>query len=101
MIDAYSHGRCTGPITYKGHADIKRDIDNFKAALDGVDAEEVFMPAISPSNIEDWQKNVFYKSQEEYVFAIAEAMREEYQAIVAAGFLVQVDDPRLVTYSNT
>jgi len=52
----------------------------------------------SPSNIEDWQKNAYYKSQEDYVFAIAEAMREEYRAIIDAGFLVQIDDPRLVTY---
>ena len=94
----HTHMICTGPITYKGHAQLKRDIDNLKAALKGVEIEEVFMPAISPSNIEDWQKNAYYKSQEEYVFAIAEAMREEYQAIVDAGFLVQIDDPRLVTY---
>ena len=89
---------CTGPITYKGHAQLKRDIDNLKAALNGVKPEEVFMPAISPSNIEDWQKNAYYKSTEEYIFAIADAMREEYEAIVDAGFLVQIDDPRLVTY---
>ena len=94
----HTHMICTGPITYKGHAQLKRDIENLKAALKGVEVEEVFMPAISPSNIEDWQKNAFYKSQEEYVFAIAEAMREEYEAIVDAGFLVQIDDPRLVTY---
>ena len=94
----HTHMICTGPITYKGHAHLKRDIDNLKAALNGVKPEEVFMPAISPTNIEDWQKNAFYKSTEEYIFAIAEAMREEYQAIVDAGFLVQVDDPRLVTY---
>ena len=94
----HTHMICTGPITYKGHAQLKRDIDNLKAALKGVEFEEVFMPAISPSNIEDWQKNAYYKSQEEYVFAIAEAMREEYKAIVDAGFLVQIDDPRLVTY---
>jgi len=94
----HTHMICTGPITYKGHAQLKRDIDNLKAALKGVEIEEVFLPAISPSNIEDWQKNAYYKSQEEYVFAIAEAMREEYQAIVDAGFLVQIDDPRLVTY---
>ena len=94
----HTHMICTGPITYKGHAQLKRDIDNLKAALKGVEFEEVFMPAISPSNIEDWQKNAYYKSQEEYVFAIAEAMREEYTAIVDAGFLVQIDDPRLVTY---
>jgi len=94
----HTHMICTGPITYKGHSQLKRDIVNFKAALQGVPVEEAFMPAISPSNIEDWQKNAYYKSQEEYVFAIAEAMREEYQAIVDAGLLVQIDDPRLVTY---
>jgi 5-methyltetrahydropteroyltriglutamate--homocysteine methyltransferase len=94
----HTHMICTGPITYKGHSQLKRDIVNFKAALQGVPVEEAFMPAISPSNIEDWQKIAYYKSQEEYVFAIAEAMREEYQAIVDAGLLVQIDDPRLVTY---
>lgn len=95
---SHTHMICKGPITYKGHAPLKRDIANLKAALQGIAVEEVFMPAISPSNIEDWQKNAYYKSQEDYVFAIAEAMREEYQAIVDAGFLVQIDDPRLVTY---
>ena len=94
----HTHMICTGPITYKGHAQLKRDIGNLKAALDGVAVEEVFMPAISPSNIEDWQKNAYYKSQEEYIFAIADAMREEYKTIVDSGFLVQIDDPRLVTY---
>jgi 5-methyltetrahydropteroyltriglutamate--homocysteine methyltransferase len=94
----HTHMICTGPITYKGHVQLKRDIANLKAALQGVSVEEAFMPAISPSNIEDWQKNAYYKSQGEYVFAIAEAMREEYKAIVDAGFLVQIDDPRLVTY---
>jgi 5-methyltetrahydropteroyltriglutamate--homocysteine methyltransferase len=94
----HTHMVCTGPITYKGHTRLQRDIDNLKAALNGTKVEEAFMPAISPSNIEDWQRNAYYKSQEEYVFAIAEAMREEYEAIVNAGFLLQVDDPRLVTY---
>jgi 5-methyltetrahydropteroyltriglutamate--homocysteine methyltransferase len=94
----HTHMICTGPITYKGQAQLKRDIDNLKAAVKGAKIEEVFMPAISPSNIEDWQKNAYYKTQEEYVFAIAEAMSEEYKAIVQAGFLLQIDDPRLVTY---
>jgi len=94
----HTHMICTGPITYKGHAQLKRDIDNLKAALKGAKVEEGFIPAISPSNIEDWQKNAYYKTQEEYVFAIAEAMREEYRAIVDAGFVLQIDDPRLVTY---
>ena len=89
---------CNGPITYKGHAQLKRDIDNFKAALDGVSPEDAFMPAISPSNLEDRHRNAYYKTEEEYLFAFAEAMSEEYKAIVAAGLLVQIDDPRLVSY---
>src|SRR5215216_6342337 len=92
------HMVCTAPITYKGHRQLKRDIDNLKAALDGAKPADAFMPAISPSNVEDWQKNAYYKSQEEFLFAIAEAMQEEYRMIVDAGFLVQIDDPRLVTY---
>jgi 5-methyltetrahydropteroyltriglutamate--homocysteine methyltransferase len=89
---------CTGPITYKGHDLLKRDIANFKAALGGVKVQEAFMPAISPSNIEDRHKNAHYKTEEEFLFAIADAMAEEYKAIVASGFLIQIDDPRLVSY---
>ncbi len=88
---------CTGPISYKGHAQLQRDIANLKAAIGGAKVE-AFMPAISPSNIEEWQRNTYYKTQEEYVVAIAEAMREEYKAIVDAGLLLQIDDPRLVSY---
>ncbi len=88
---------CTGPVTYKGHAQLQRDIANLKAAV-GNAKVEVFMPAISPSNIEEWQRNVYYKTSEDYLFAIGEAMREEYKAIVDAGFLLQIDDPRLVSY---
>ena len=56
------------------------------------------MPAISPTSAADWQRNGYYKTEEEYLFAIADALREEYEAIVQAGFLLQVDDPHLVTY---
>ena len=56
------------------------------------------MPSTSVSSIEDWNRNAFYKSEEEYLFALAEAIGEEYRAIVDAGFLLQVDDPHLVTY---
>ena len=89
---------CTGPITYRGHKELQTDLDNLKAALAGLDVTEVFVPSISPSNIEDWNKNQYYKTPEEYLHAIGEAMRQEYQAIVAAGFLVQIDDPQLVTH---
>ncbi|HEU5194900.1 MAG TPA: cobalamin-independent methionine synthase II family protein [Methylomirabilota bacterium] len=89
---------CTGPITYRGHAQVQRDIDNLRSALKGLALEEAFIPAIAPSNVEGRQKNRHYKTDEDYLFAIAEAMREEYAAIVRAGFLLQIDDPRLVTY---
>src|SRR3979411_2183270 len=89
---------CPGPITYRGHKELQTDLDNLKAALAGLDVAEVFVPSISPSNIEDWNQNTYYKTPEEYLHAIGEAMRQEYQAIVAAGFLVQIDDPQLVTH---
>ena len=94
----HTHFLCTGPVTYKGGAELKADLDNLKAALKAVDVTEAFVPATSVSSIEDWNRNVFYKTDEEYLFALAEAMAEEYRAIVDAGFLVQVDDPHLVTY---
>ena len=89
---------CTGPIKYKGYAQIKAELVTLKTALDGVKAAEAFVPAIAPSNIETTTPNEHYPSAEAYVFAIAEAMREEYKAIVDAGFLLQIDDPFLVTY---
>jgi len=88
----------TGPVKYRGHAALKKDIDNFTAALKGVKTEEAFIPSISVGNIADWNKNEFYKTADDYLEAIANAMHEEYQAIVDAGFLVQVDDPNLATY---
>jgi 5-methyltetrahydropteroyltriglutamate--homocysteine methyltransferase len=93
-----NHMVCTAPISYRGMTQLKTDIDNLKAALQGMTPEEVFMPAISPTSTADWQRNGYYKTEEEYLFAIADALREEYEAIVQAGFLLQVDDPHLVTY---
>ncbi len=89
---------CAGPIKYKGQEALKIELDNLKAAMAGSGATEAFVPAIAPSNIETTTPNEHYKSAEEYVFAIADAMREEYKAIVDAGFLLQIDDPFLVTY---
>lgn len=92
------HMVCTGPITYRGQRHVQTDIDNLKAALEGMKAEDAFIPAISPTSVEDWQKNNYYLTEEEYLFAIADAMHEEYKAIVDAGFVVQIDDPHLSTY---
>jgi 5-methyltetrahydropteroyltriglutamate--homocysteine methyltransferase len=83
---------CIGPVTYRGHEAIRRDIENLKAALATVKAEEAFMPAVAPSGV---GKNEYYKTDEEYLHAVSEAMRAEYQAIVDAGFILQVDDPFL------
>jgi len=89
---------CTGPISYKGHAAIRADIDTLKTALRSLPHEEVFMPAIAPSYIFATLQNEYYRTGEEYEQALADALREEYRAIVDAGFIVQIDDPRLVTY---
>ncbi len=91
---------CTGPITYVGHDEVKADIAHLKAATAGVPAEEVFITAISPTNLEMYFENRYYKTEEEYLFALAAAMREEYKAVVDAGFVLQIDDPRLITHYN-
>ena len=91
---------CTGPIKYIGQAELKTDIENLKAALAGTGAEEAFITAISPTNLEMYFANEFYSSDEEYLAALADAMNQEYRAIVDAGFLLQIDDPRLITHYN-
>lgn len=88
----------TAPITYTGAAALKTDLENLKAAMQGLDISGAFVPSISPANIENWNENHYYKTAEEYLTAICDAMHEEYKAIVDAGFYLQIDDPRLVTY---
>ena len=88
---------CTGRVTYKGHAAVQADIERLKAALRGLPHEEVFVPAIAPSYIFATLPNEFYRTDEEYEEALANALREEYRAIIDAGFVLQIDDPRLVT----
>jgi 5-methyltetrahydropteroyltriglutamate--homocysteine methyltransferase len=83
---------CVGPVRYKGEAALAEDLDNLKAALAGVPHVEAFMPSVAPSGV---GQNDYYKSDEEYLFAVADALANEYRAIVAAGFLVQIDDPFL------
>ena len=85
---------CQGPIAYQGEASLQRDLESFKAALHGVSVEEAFVPAIAPAMVGRGQ-NQYYPSDEAYVFAIAEALRTEYRAIVDAGFILQIDDPGL------
>ena len=89
---------CTGPIAYRGHARLERDIANFRAALGDVTVEAAFMPAASPATVEAWHRNAYYDGELAYLFAIADALHEEYRAIVDAGFLLQIDDPGLLTF---
>ncbi|MDQ1669969.1 MAG: 5-methyltetrahydropteroyltriglutamate--homocysteine methyltransferase [Actinomycetota bacterium] len=84
---------CSGPVSYVGKALLETDIANLDAALDGVSTVEAFMPATSPSG---FGRNEFYASEIEYLTAVAEALREEYLAIIDAGLLLQVDDPWLI-----
>jgi len=89
---------CTGAVTYKGQAALAADIANLKEAMQGRDVVEAFMPAVSPANLVNWNRNLFYKSEEEYLYAVADALRVEYQAVIDAGLILQVDDPLLSSY---
>jgi 5-methyltetrahydropteroyltriglutamate--homocysteine methyltransferase len=85
---------CTGPIVYNDFQ-LKRDIANFKAALDALPNEqplEAFMPVIAPGSVALDEENVYYPTEEAYVHAVADVLKQEYRAIIDAGFLLQVDD---------
>ncbi|MBV8716019.1 MAG: cobalamin-independent methionine synthase II family protein [Chloroflexi bacterium] len=89
---------CTGPIRYIGQDRVHEDIANLHNALEGQSAAEAFVTALSPSNVALYHRNEFYATEEEYLYALADAMHVEYQAIVDAGFILQIDDPRLATH---
>ena len=88
---------CNAPISYTGQSAVQTDIDNLRAACAGIEADEAFMTAVAPGSIITRRINQYYPSEEAFLFAIAAAMKSEYQAIVAAGFVLQIDDPQLVT----
>jgi len=89
---------CVGPIRYTGQDALRRDLKNLKDAMAAAGAEEGFVPSSSPVPVDE---NEHYRSQEDYFAAYGEAMREEYRAILDAGLLVQIDDPRLVSSWDT
>jgi 5-methyltetrahydropteroyltriglutamate--homocysteine methyltransferase len=91
---------CAAPIRYVGHDELRTDLANLKRSLAGKKYDEAFVTAISPSNLELYYENRHYNSDEEYLEALGEAMRVEYLAIVEAGFLLQIDDPRMATHYN-
>ncbi len=88
-------GGCNGPVSYIGQAEVDRDIANFKAAAADVRYEEAFMSAASPGIIAHFLDNEYYPSDQDYLMAVADAMKVEYERLHAAGFIVQVDCPDL------
>lgn len=92
---------CVGPIEWRDRRPLQQDITNLRAALDQADATEGFMTAASPGLVPVFQTNSFYPSHEAYVEAIAAVMQEEYEAIVGAGFVLQLDCPDLAMARHT
>jgi 5-methyltetrahydropteroyltriglutamate--homocysteine methyltransferase len=83
---------CTGPITYRGQAAVRRDLANLKAAAAAAPTEDVFFTAVAPASVGYDAANEHYANERDYVFAIAQAMRDEYLEVIKAGFVLQVDD---------
>jgi 5-methyltetrahydropteroyltriglutamate--homocysteine methyltransferase len=86
---------CTGPVSFHGAEAVESDIANLRDALAGSEATEAFMNAASPGIVVDYLANRHYPSEEEYLYAVADAMKQEYDAIAAAGFVLQLDCPDL------
>lgn len=89
---------CRGPITYTGQKDLERDLANLRAACDAHGVGEAFVPAISPCDVVGNVLNEHYKDDEAFIYAVADALNVEYRAIIKAGFVLQIDDPRLINY---
>ena len=86
---------CIGPIAWKDRDAVRKDIENLQAAVKAVEAEEIFMTAASPGVVPSFMKDQYYGSEEKYLYALADALKEEYDAIHRAGFVLQVDCPDL------
>jgi 5-methyltetrahydropteroyltriglutamate--homocysteine methyltransferase len=88
---------CSGPIAFIGQDEVRKDLEVFRTALteSGAKPEETFMCVLAPGWLEHFFFNEYYPNDEDYVFALADAMKHEYKAIVDAGFVLQVDDPAL------
>jgi 5-methyltetrahydropteroyltriglutamate--homocysteine methyltransferase len=84
------HWACTGPVAYQGEAELRREIEAFAAVVP--DPADAFLTSTAPASLEPYRENEFYKTEEEFIYAIAEAMRIEYETITNAGFILQVDD---------
>jgi 5-methyltetrahydropteroyltriglutamate--homocysteine methyltransferase len=90
---------CTGPLSWKDFAGVERDIARLKSATSGLSGRQVFMTSLSPGSFTNFHPNRYYASREHYLAAIADVMKLEYEAIAAAGFIVQLDSPDLAQRS--
>jgi 5-methyltetrahydropteroyltriglutamate--homocysteine methyltransferase len=97
QLGTYQHV-CTAPLKYVGKAAMQRDVDNLKAALQGVQVEDAFLPVVSPTSISVDHKNEYYPNQQAYLEALADALHEEYKTITDAGLIVQLDDAILTHF---
>jgi 5-methyltetrahydropteroyltriglutamate--homocysteine methyltransferase len=91
-------GHCVGPITYRGGDAVAADIERIRSLVAARPCEDIFICAVAPSYIAATVPNEYYKTDEEYEQALADALHEEYRAIIDAGVVLQIDDPRLLTY---
>ena len=91
----YRRPRCVGPIAVRNLEPLRVDVENLRSAVSGAKGAEAFMNAASPGVVALFQPNDYYRTQDEYLEAIAEGMRAEYEAIVAAGIVLQIDAPDL------
>jgi 5-methyltetrahydropteroyltriglutamate--homocysteine methyltransferase len=88
---------CTGPVTYGGQEALQRDIANLQAAVTSAGAGEAFMPSVAIATVAASRPNEYYRTEEEYLQALADALKQEYRAIIDAGLILQIDDPRLIS----
>lgn len=98
---SFARQSCVGPVNYVGHDDLRADLAAMRAAIDAAGTGRGFLNAASPGLVTAFQPNEFYPTHAEYVAAVGEAMRTEYEAIVDAGFDVQLDCPDLAMARHT
>ena len=94
-VPTYTRPRCTGPVTVKDMKPLEIDLVNLRKAINGISISEAFMNAASPGVIALFQPNEYYPDHKSYLYALADSMKTEYEGIVKAGFLIQIDSPDL------
>jgi 5-methyltetrahydropteroyltriglutamate--homocysteine methyltransferase len=101
LTGSLSNWVCTGPVRYVGQEALRRDIENLRDAMQGLEVAEGFLPVVAPASVVPVRRDEFYASEEEFVFAVADALNTEYRTIVEAGLVVQIDDAYLPSMYDT